>query len=87
MQKSSSGVRSASWTSTRATRPWGREAERKLTLGGNVDNGGVRLALVALADTAQGKSRQSIDGFTPEQRLFLSGAGLVSEHDEEQGPP
>ena len=45
----------------------------KLTLGENVaDNGGVTLALMALRDTLQGKSPQRIDGFTPEQRLFLS---------------
>ncbi len=53
----------------------------KLTLGENTaDNGGVRIALMALLDTiAQdktGKAAQKIDGYTPEQRLFL-GYGRV----------
>jgi endothelin-converting enzyme/putative endopeptidase len=44
----------------------------KLTLGENTaDNGGVRIALMALKDTLAGKEEQKIDGFTPEQRLFL----------------
>jgi putative endopeptidase len=48
----------------------------KLTLGENVaDNGGLRIALMALQDTlarrAGAGARKKIDGFTPEQRLFL----------------
>lgn len=44
----------------------------KLTLGENTaDNGGVRVALMALLSTI-GSNRQKIDGFTPEQRFFLS---------------
>ncbi len=44
----------------------------KLTLGENTaDNGGLRIALMALANTIAGKQVPKIDGFTPEQRLFL----------------
>jgi putative endopeptidase len=49
----------------------------KLTLGENTaDNGGVRLAYMALLDDIAGKTIPQIDGFTPEQRLFL-GFGQV----------
>ncbi len=45
----------------------------KLTEGENIaDNGGVRLALMALLQMIGDKPQQKIDGFTPEQRLFLS---------------
>jgi endothelin-converting enzyme/putative endopeptidase len=48
----------------------------KLTLGENVaDHGGVRVALMALMDTLNGKS-DKIDGFTTEQRFFLGFAQL-----------
>jgi putative endopeptidase len=44
----------------------------KLTLGENTaDNGGVRIALMALLNTI-GNDAKKIDGFTPEQRFFLS---------------
>jgi endothelin-converting enzyme/putative endopeptidase len=44
----------------------------KLTLGENVaDNGGARIALMALTG-ALGPDRKTIDGYTPEQRFFLS---------------
>jgi predicted metalloendopeptidase len=44
-----------------------------LTLGENTaDNGGVRLALLALKDKLDGKEVPPIDGFTPEQRFFIS---------------
>ncbi|HXE91832.1 MAG TPA: M13 family metallopeptidase [Terriglobales bacterium] len=44
----------------------------KLTLGENVaDNGGSRIALMALLDTFGGKEPEKIDGFTAEQRFFL----------------
>jgi endothelin-converting enzyme/putative endopeptidase len=44
----------------------------KLTLGENTaDNGGVRVALMALMNTI-GNTAKKIDGFTPEQRFFLS---------------
>jgi putative endopeptidase len=42
-----------------------------LTLGENTaDNGGVRVALMALLNTID-KNQAKIDGFTPEQRFFL----------------
>jgi putative endopeptidase len=46
----------------------------RLTLGENTaDNGGLRIALMALEDTIakSGKPPQKIDGYTPQQRLFL----------------
>jgi putative endopeptidase len=43
----------------------------KLTLGENTaDNGGLRVALMALQETLKGKE-DKVDGFTPEQRFFL----------------
>jgi predicted metalloendopeptidase len=53
----------------------------RLTLGENTaDNGGARIALMALenmiAEDKNSKAAQTIDGYTPEQRLFL-GFGRV----------
>jgi len=45
----------------------------KLTLGENTaDNGGVRLAFMALMKSLDGKPRPKIDGFTPQQRFFIA---------------
>ena len=45
----------------------------KLTLGENTaDNGGVRLAFMALMKSLEGKPQPKIDGFTPQQRFFLA---------------
>jgi putative endopeptidase len=45
----------------------------KLTLGENTaDNGGARVALMALEKELANKSRSEIGGYTPEQRFFLS---------------
>ncbi len=44
----------------------------RLTLGENLgDNGGVRIAFMALMNTLKGQPRTDVSGFTPEQRFFL----------------
>ena len=49
----------------------------KLTLGENIaDLGGLNMSYAAFKKTAQGKSNKKIDGFTPDQRFFLSWAQI-----------
>lgn len=49
----------------------------KLTLGENVaDNGGVRIALLALEDQLEAVPAGPVDGFTPEQQFFLGFARI-----------
>jgi len=49
----------------------------KATLGENIgDLGGLAIAYTALENSLQGKSVDRIDGFTPEQRFFLSFAQI-----------
>jgi endothelin-converting enzyme/putative endopeptidase len=56
----------------------------KLTLGENTaDNGGVRVALMALHDVLQGKD-EKIDGFTADQRFFLGYAQIWCENQTPQ---
>ncbi len=51
----------------------------KLTLGENLaDLGGLNIAYEAFKKTPQGKSDKKIDGFTPDQRFFLSWAQVWS---------
>lgn len=54
----------------------------KLTLGENTaDNGGLRIAYMALMNTLAGKTSAKIDGFTPAQRLFLGWGQIWCEND------
>jgi endothelin-converting enzyme/putative endopeptidase len=56
----------------------------KLTLGENVaDNGGARIALMALLNTI-GNDTKKIEGFTPEQRLFLSFGQVWCSNEREE---
>ncbi len=49
----------------------------KLTLGENIgDLGGIKIAYAALQRALAGKLQEKIDGFTPEQRFFLSYATI-----------
>ncbi len=53
----------------------------KLTLGENIaDVGGLNIAYAALQKALEGKPRQVIDGFTPEQRFFLAWAQIWREN-------
>jgi endothelin-converting enzyme/putative endopeptidase len=52
--------------------PGGVHMNGKLTLGENTaDNGGLRVAMMALMDSLAAKALGTKDGFTPEQRFFL----------------
>ena len=57
----------------------------KLTLGENTaDNGGVRIAYMALEDTLKGKTPPPRDGFTAPQRFFLAWGQAWCENSTEQ---
>ncbi len=57
----------------------------KLTLGENTaDNGGVRIAYMALEDTLKGKTPPPRDGFTPQQRFFLAWGQIWCESSTDQ---
>ncbi len=53
----------------------------KLTLGENTaDNGGLRIALMALMNGLDGKAAPEINGYTPEQRLLLAWGQIWCEN-------
>jgi putative endopeptidase len=57
----------------------------KLTLGENVaDNGGLRLAWMALMEDLKTKHLADADGFTPEQRFFIGWGQLWCENRSEE---
>jgi predicted metalloendopeptidase len=57
----------------------------KLTLGENTaDNGGLKLAYMALMNTIGSTPVKSIDGFTPQQRFFLSFAQIWCQNVTDQ---
>ncbi len=57
----------------------------KLTLGENIgDLGGIKIAYAALQKALEGKPRTAIDGFTPEQRFFLSFATIWRNQSREE---
>jgi endothelin-converting enzyme/putative endopeptidase len=56
----------------------------RLTLGENTaDNGGIRIALMALKDVLKGKE-DKVDGYTPEQRFFIGFAQIYCENSSPQ---
>ena len=57
----------------------------KLTLGENTaDNGGLRIAYMALLDSLGGKTPKKMDGFTAEQRFFLGWAQVWCQNTTEE---
>ena len=66
--------------------PGGVHLNGTLTLGENTaDNGGVRIAYMALQDTLAGTKPAPLrDGFTPEQRLFLGWGQIWCQNETER---
>ncbi|MBR1631619.1 MAG: M13 family metallopeptidase [Paludibacteraceae bacterium] len=59
----------------------GEHANGRLTLGENIaDQGGLRIAYDAFMNTDEARSGQPIDGFTPEQRFYLSYGRIWAEN-------
>lgn len=54
-----------------------QHANGRLTLGENIaDQGGLRVAYTAYKKTAEAKANKTVDGFTPDQRFYLSYANV-----------
>ena len=63
----------------------GVNANGKYTLGENIaDQGGLRVAYTAFKKTEQGQGEKQIDGFTPDQRFYLSYANVWAGNITEQ---
>jgi putative endopeptidase len=63
----------------------GAHVNGDLTLGENTaDNGGARVALMALENALAGKTRPVIGGFTPEQRFFLAFGQIWCDNTREE---
>ena len=59
----------------------GKKVNGQLTLGENIgDNGGLNIAFRALQNSMKKKPLKTLDGFTPEQRFFLSWARVWAGH-------
>jgi endothelin-converting enzyme/putative endopeptidase len=57
----------------------------RLTLGENTaDNGGLRVAYMALMERLKGQEPRKIDGFSPEQRLFLGFAQIWCQNQTDE---
>ena len=81
-RRPSRSARSCVATSTAATSSADDvQLNGKLTLGENIaDNGGLRLALMALFGRSGQPRAAKLDGFTPEQRFFLGWAQVWCEN-------
>ena len=65
----------------------GLMAKGHRTLGENIgDHGGISIAFTAMENAIKGQPRENIDGFTPEQRFFLSYGAIWAQNitDEEK---
>ena len=63
----------------------GLKANGQLTLGENIaDQGGLRVSYDAFKKTSQGNSNEKIDGFTPDQRFYLSYGRIWAENVTDQ---
>ena len=63
----------------------GEHANGHLTLGENIaDQGGLRVAYDAFKKTAEGRSEKKVEGFTPDQRFYLSYGRIWAENNTEE---